>query len=88
MARMPRRRIYTFDGVVDALGGNKAVASLLGVTQQMVSYWRKLGRFPARSSRRIDAELARKGATALRILYDFDPPRQYENDEPKRAKRA
>jgi DNA-binding transcriptional regulator YdaS (Cro superfamily) len=83
---MPRRRIYTFDGVVDALGGNKAVAALLGVTQPMVSYWRRAGRFPARSSQRIDAELARKGATALRHLYDFDPPREY--DEPTRAKRA
>lgn len=82
---MPRRRVYTFDGVVDALGGNKAVASLLGVTQPMVTYWRRAGRFPARSSQRIDAELARKGCTAPRHLYDFDPPREYADGEPKRT---
>jgi len=85
---MPRRRIYTFDGVVDALGGNKAVASLLGVGQPMVSYWRRAGQFPARSSQRIDAELARKGATAMRTLYDFDPPKEYRDETTKRAKRA
>jgi len=84
---MPRRRIYTFDGVVDALGGNKAAANLLGVTLPMVSYWRRAGQFPARSSQRIDAELARKGATAMRALYDFDPPREHRNDEKKRARK-
>lgn len=85
MAR--RRLIYTLDGVVDGLGGNKAAAELLEVTPPMVSHWRKAGRFPARSMERIQAELARKDATAVRGLFDFDPPRDYD-DEPKRAKRA
>jgi hypothetical protein len=85
MAR--RRLIYTLDGVVDGLGGNKAAAELLEVTPPMVSHWRKAGRFPARSMERIQAELARKDATAVRGLFDFDPPREYD-DEPKRAKRA
>jgi len=85
---MPRRRlIYTLDGVVDGLGGNKAAADLLGVTLPMMTYWRRAGRFPARSMERIQAELARKGATAVRDLFDFDPPREYD-DEPTRAKRA
>jgi hypothetical protein len=86
---MPRRRlIYTLDGIVDSLGGNRAAAELLEVTPSMMSRWRQAGRFPARSHERIQAELARKDATAVRSLFDFDPPRTYEDDEPKRAKRA
>ena len=83
---MPRRRIYTFDGIVDALGGNKAVAELLDVTPAMLTYWRRSGRFPARSHPRIVAELARVNAFAPRHLWDFDPPRNY--DDPERAKSA
>jgi len=85
---MPRRRlIYTFDGIVDGVGGNKAAAELLEVTPSMMSRWRRVGRFPARSMERIQVELARKDATAVRALFDFDPPRQHD-DEPTRAKRA
>ena len=83
MASMPRRRlIYTFDGTIDGLGGNKAAAELLNVTPSMMSVWRKAGQFPARRMERIQAELARKGATAVRTLFDFDPPREY--DDPTR----
>lgn len=83
---MPRRRnIYTFDGVIDGLGGNKATADLLEVTPSMVTHWRRAGRFPARSWPRIEAELARKDATAPRALFDFDPPREYD-DEPTKAR--
>lgn len=86
---MPRRRvIYTFDGIVDALGGNKAAAVLLEVTPPMMSYWRRAGRFPARSLERIQAELARKGATAVRGLFDFDPPREYDDPDKRRVKSA
>ena len=86
---MPRRRlVYTLDGIVDCLGGNKAAAALLAVTPSMMSRWRRAGRFPARSMERIQAELARNDATAVRALFDFDPPRQHDDDEPKRAKRA
>jgi DNA-binding transcriptional regulator YdaS (Cro superfamily) len=85
---MPRRRVVrTVDGIVDVLGGNKAAAALLGVGPPMMTYWRRAGRFPARAMDRIQAELARKGATAVRDLFDFDPPRQHD-DEPTRAKRA
>jgi len=74
---MPRRRVVrTIDGIVDVLGGNKAAAALLGVTPPMMTYWRRAGRFPARTLERIQAELARKGATASRDLWDFDPPRK------------
>jgi len=85
---MPRRRlIYTLDGIVDGLGGNQAAARLLEVTPSMMTRWRKVGRFPARRMEVIQAELARKDATAVRSLFDFDPPRTYENDEPKRARK-
>ena len=86
---MPRRRtVYTIDGIVDCLGGNRAAAELLEVTPSMMTRWCQAGRFPARSHERIQAELARKDATAVRSLFDFDPPREYRDDEPKRAKRA
>ena len=85
---MPRRRlIYTLDGIVDHLGGNQAAAALLEVTPSMVTRWRQAGRFPARSHERIQAELARKDATAVRGLFDFDPPREYRDDERKRARK-
>lgn len=83
---MPRRRlIYTFDGIVDSVGGNKAAAELLEVTPSMMSHWRRAGRFPARSMERIQAELARRDATAVRTLFDFDPPREYDETRAKRA---
>jgi len=86
---MPRRRlVYTFDGIVDGLGGNKAAAELLDVTPSMMTRWRKAGRFPARRMEVIQAELARNDATAVRSVFDFDPPKEYRDDEPKRAKRA
>jgi hypothetical protein len=86
---MPRRRlIYSFDGAIDGLGGNKAAAVLLEVTPSMVTYWRKAGRFPARSMERIQAELARKEATAVRALFDFDPPREYDDTDKRRVKSA
>jgi DNA-binding transcriptional regulator YdaS (Cro superfamily) len=83
------RLLTSFDHVIQTLGGLKAAAALLGVTPAAVCHWRaRTGRFPARTHARIDAELARKGATAPRELFDFDPPRSYD-DEPKRAaKRA
>jgi hypothetical protein len=85
---MPRL-LTSFDHVIQTLGGLKAAAALLRCTPAAVCHWRtRTGRFPARTHPRIDAELARKGATATRDLFDFDPPRTYD-DEPKRAaKRA
>lgn len=84
------RLLTSFDHVIEALGGLKGAAELLGVTPAGVCHWRaRTGRFPARTHPRIAAELARKGATASRDLFDFDPPRIYEDDPDKRAaKRA
>jgi len=86
---MPRRRVVrTIEGIVDVLGGNKAAAALLGVTPPMMTYWRRAGRLPARAMDRIEAELARKGATAVRDLFDFDPPREYDDTNKRAVKRA
>jgi hypothetical protein len=86
--QMPTRKIYTFDGVIDALGGLKAVAALMNVSPGTVYQWRRTGaKFPARSLDRIAAELERIGAHAPRHLWFFDPP--CEHDDDKRAdKRA
>jgi len=85
---MSWRTLSTFEAVVCELGGGTKTARLLDVTPPMVCHWRKRGgRFPARTMERIHAELARKGKTAARSLFDFDPPREYD-DEPKRATRA
>jgi hypothetical protein len=81
--------LTSFDQVIQALGGLKAVAALTDVTPAAVCHWRSRGgRFPARTHDRIDAELARKGATAARHLWDFDPPRTYDDDDKRAAKRA
>jgi DNA-binding transcriptional regulator YdaS (Cro superfamily) len=86
---MARRRVVrTIEGIVDVLGGNKAAAALLGVTPPMMTYWRHAGRFPARALERIQAELARKGAVAVRDLFDFDPPRTYDETSKRAIKRA
>lgn len=74
---MPLRKVETFDGVIDALGGTKAVAALTEVWPATVYGWRAAGRFPARWMDRIEAELALQNATAPRALFDFDPPRSY-----------
>ena len=47
-AASPEMRLSSASGVIDALGGTKTVADILGVGQSSVSNYRKLG-FPARS---------------------------------------
>jgi len=81
-----RRKIRTFDDVLNALGGVKAVAELTEVTSSAVCKWRSRdgGRFPARTHPRIKAALAGKRQSAPQHLWDFDPPRRYE----ARAKRV
>ena len=86
---MTWRTLSTFDAVVCELGGIKQVARLANVTSGAVCHWRtRGGRFPAKLMERIQAELMVRGAIAARCLWDFDPPRVFANDEPKRAKRA
>jgi hypothetical protein len=74
---MPLRKVTTIDGVIDALGGLKAIAALTDVWPSSVYTWKQAGRFPARLMDRIQAELEHNNATAVRDLFDFDPPRSY-----------
>ena len=39
--------LHTTGSVIDALGGNAAVAKLLGISPNVVSNWRMAERFPA-----------------------------------------
>jgi DNA-binding transcriptional regulator YdaS (Cro superfamily) len=81
--------LTTFEHVIQALGGLKAVAALTGVTPAAVCHWRaRTGRFPARTMERIQAELMCRGAVAARDMFDFDPPRTYDDDDKRAAKRA
>jgi hypothetical protein len=84
---MRRRRVKTFDAVVDVLGGIKAIAALTAVTPAAVCHWRsRSGRFPARTHERIQAELSRRSVSASRELWDFDPPRSYDDPDKRLAK--
>ena len=83
---MTWRTLSTFEAVINELGGVKHVAELTNVTPGAVCHWRtRGGQFPARLMERIQAELMVRGAVAARCLWDFDPPRQFDE---KRAKRA
>jgi len=84
------RLLTNFDHVINALGGLKVVAELTASTPSAICRWRsRTGRFPARTYEQIQVELALRNLFAPRALWDFDPPRTYEDDEPKRAgKRA
>jgi len=81
------RYLTSFDQVLAAVGGFAALAQLTGETRSAASRWRKVGRFPGRFMLRIEAELARRGAVAAVHLWDFDPPRTYEDDK-RATKRA
>lgn len=66
------KTLMTVDEVVNALGGNRPVAELLGRGSSAVSNWRKAGRFADRASDRakIQAALAEKGMEANESLFD------------------
>lgn len=52
--------------VIDALGGNKAVAEMFGVGVSAVSNWRSWNKFPPRLHLRVLRECEARG-------LDFDP---------------
>jgi hypothetical protein len=82
-----KRYLTKFDEVLAAVGGFAALAQLTGETRSAVSRWREAGRFPGSTMLCVEAELARKGAVAAVHLWDFDPPRTYEDDK-RATKRA
>lgn len=78
---VPVRSLRTFEQVISELAGIKNTAGLLGVTPSAVCHWRNRGgRFPAWTLQRLEAALVLKGQTAARELWDFDPPRTYDDD--------
>lgn len=56
--------------VVDALGGNAAVAELTGVGPSAVSNWKSWDRFPPRVHHRLFRECERRGLQVNPRLFD------------------
>lgn len=61
--------IDTVDALIDALGGNAAVAALTGRRSSAVSNWRKRGRVPAELSRVLESALGEKGRQVAPSLF-------------------
>lgn len=61
--------LRTADEVIEALGGTKAVADLLGRTDPAVSNWRKAGQFPAHTYILIKGKLEGIGCSAPDSLW-------------------
>jgi hypothetical protein len=60
--------LSTVDSVIEALGGNGAVARLTGRTHQAVSNWRRRGHFPSETFCVLRDELNRRDVpTALSL---------------------
>jgi hypothetical protein len=80
-----RRKLTTFDEVIDAIGGLTAVARLTNRSLTAASNWRcQLGRFPARTYFVIEATLNKRGLSAAPDLFGFERPPPRRTDD-KRA---
>lgn len=64
-------KLTTVDEIVDALGGNDAVARLVDVTKQAVCNWRHRKAIPARNFTTIETALAAKRLAADKAVYSF-----------------
>lgn len=60
--------------VMDALGGNAAVADLTGSRATAVSNWRSFGKFPAKFYVLMTDELRRRGLRAPALLWGMTEP--------------
>jgi len=69
------RHLTTFDAVLDAVGGFRALAELTGVSTPLTYAWRRAGRFPAWTLDRIERALNPRGITVARAVFDFEPAR-------------
>lgn len=74
---MTIRHLTTFDAVLNATGGLRGLADLMGVTKSAVCHQRRGGKFPARWFDRIETALAPHGLTVARGLFDFEPVRTF-----------
>ncbi len=67
-------QLRTVSDVIDALGGTKATASLLGRSMQAVTNWRAQGRFPAKTFLVLSRALEKQHASAPAALWGLDDP--------------
>ena len=77
--RRNRKHLTTADGVIDAVGGTAAAATLTGSSQQSVSNWRSNGRLAPPTFLIFIAELASRGMTAPPSLWGIRAPRRRSN---------
>ena len=70
--------------VIDALGGNQAVAELNETTGKVVSYWRSTGKFPANSYTTIKDKLKEMGLSAPDELWAMRKAKRKAKHPPKR----
>lgn len=61
---------------IDALGGNSAVAELLGTNSKAVANWRSFGRFPAHSYIVLRGALSRRKYAAPVSLWKMTLPKK------------
>ena len=73
---MAETSLCTLSDVIDALGGNTAVARLTGSTLQAVSNWTQFGRFPAKTFLVMANALRRKRKTADAGLWGMLEPQE------------
>lgn len=68
------QELSTTSEVMDALGGNDAVADVTGSKPKAVWNWRKAGTFPSNTYVAIAAALEAKGFTAPASLWGMKQP--------------
>lgn len=74
----------TASELIDALGGNRAVAEIAGVLSSAVSNWRKFGRIPPRLFITIRDAARDRGVEVPENLFEETPdPRRREVAAPK-----
>ena len=66
--------IETATDIIDALGGNAAVARLTSSTAKAVSNWRGFGKFPSNTFLVLKSELMRLGISAPDHLWSMREP--------------
>ena len=66
--------IETATDIIDALGGNAAVARLTSSTAKAVSNWRAFDRFPSNTFLLLKSELMRLGISAPDHLWSMREP--------------
>lgn len=75
MAKLPHRRLASFDTVIRTLGGTKVVAEMVGKKSSHVSNWKRVSqKIPAKYYLIIQGELEGMGFVAADHLFNFAKP--------------